>query len=124
MAACGKAWSEAVATRVARGILATLRDFGILEGTAKKRMAPGYIPFESFAYLAFSLHREGATGSSLLNHWDWSLFLLSPPVVERLFLEADRNGLLRFQAAGKIVRIDFPAHRFEEMANVVAARAH
>lgn len=85
---------------------------------------PAHAPWIRFAYLAFALHQEGATGSSLLNHRDWSLFLFSPPVVERLFLEADRNGLLRFQAAGKIVRIDFPAHSFEEMADVVAARAH
>ena len=104
-------------------MLATLRDFGILEGTAK-RIAPVYLPVESFAYIAFALQQEGASGLHLVQHQDWFLFLFSPPVVEHMCLEADRHGLLRFQAAGKIVRIDFPAHNFEEIADVVVARAH
>jgi hypothetical protein len=124
LAPCGKLWSHTVTTRVAQGVLATLRDFCILEGTAKKRIAPVYLPVESFAYIAFALGQEGSSGSHLVQHHDWSLFLLSPPVAEHMFLEADRHGLLRFQAAGKIMRVDFPAHSFEEMADVIAARAH
>jgi len=125
LALCGKVWSETVTTRIARGILAALRDFGILEGAVKKRIAPVYIPIESFAYIAFAIDREGVTGFNLVNQPDWSLFLLSSPTtVEHLFLEADRNGLLRFQAAGKIVRIEFPAQSFEEMADVIAARTY
>jgi hypothetical protein len=122
--ACGKRWSPTVTAKVARGLLATLRDFGILEGAAKKRLAPVYLPVESFAYIAFALHQECASGPNLFHHHDWCLFLFSPPVVEQMFLEADRNGLLNFQAAGEIIRIDFPAHSFEGMANVVAARAY
>jgi hypothetical protein len=83
-----------------------------------------YLPIESFAYIACALHQEGASGPPLVQHRDWQLFLLSPPLVEQMFLEADRRGLLRFQAAGKIVRIDFPATSFGEMADVVVARAH
>jgi hypothetical protein len=105
-------------------MLATLRDFGLLEGASKKRIAPVYLPIESFAYNAFALHEEGVSGPQLVQHRDWQLFLLSPPVVERMFLEADRSGLLRFQVAGKIMRIDFPATSFGEMADVVVARAH
>jgi hypothetical protein len=119
-----KRWSPTVTTKVARGMLATLRDFGLLEGASKKRIAPAYLPIESFAYLAFALHREGVSGPQLVQHRDWQLFLLSPPLVEQMFLEADRSGLLRFQVAGKIMRIDFPATSFGEMANVIAARAH
>jgi hypothetical protein len=124
LATCGKTWTPTVTAKVARGMLATLRDFGILEGAAKKRIAPVYLPIESFAYLAFALHQEGVSGPHLIQHRDWLLFLFSPPVVEHIFLEADRQGLLRFQAAGKIIRIDFPAYSFEEMADVVASRAH
>jgi len=120
----GKLWSHTVTTKVAQGVLATLRDFGILEGKVKKRIAPVYVPVESFAYIAFALHQEGASGPHLAQHHDWFLFLFAPLVIEHMFLEADRHGLLRFQAAGKIVRIDFPAHNFEEMADVVAARAY
>jgi len=120
----GKLWSHTVTTKVAQGVLATLRDFGLLEGKVKKRIAPVYVPVESFAYIAFALHQEGASGPHLVQHYDWFLFLFAPLVIEHMFLEADRHGLLRFQAAGKIVRTDFPAHSLEEMADVVSTRAH
>ena len=124
LTACGKTWSEAVTTRVAQGILATLRDFGILEGAVKKRIASVYIPVESFAYIAFAIWREGTTGVNLVDYRDWKLFLFSSEVVERMFLDADRHGLLRYQAAGGIVRIDFSFHSFKEMANAIVARAY
>lgn len=123
LATCGKHWSPTVTTRVARGVLATLRDFGVLEGIGKKRMAPAYLPIEAVAYIAFALFQEGVSGLQLVSHNDWALFLFSPPIVEQMFLEADRHGLLRFQAAGKIVRVDFPASSFEETADVIATRA-
>jgi hypothetical protein len=41
-----------------------------------------------------------------------------------MFLEADRAGLLRFHAAGQIVRVDFPAQDYSEMADVVTRAAH
>ena len=119
-----KKWSEGVLRRLAQAILAALRDFGILEGAVKKRIAPAYLPVESFAYLAYAIYRQGISGHSLVNHPDWALFLLSSGAVEHQFLEADRRDLLRYQAAGKIVRVDFPADELGEIANVVARRAH
>ena len=121
---CGKVWSPTVTTKVARGMLAALRDFGILEGAVKKRIAPAYVPVEAFAYLAFAIHAQGASGHSLVNHPDWALFLSTSGTVEHQFLEADRNDLLTYQAAGNIIRVDFPACSYKEMADVVAARAH
>ncbi len=124
LAATGKSWTPTVTLKVARGVLATLRDFGILEGRAKKRLAASYLPVDSFAYLAFALHHEGTSGRGLVEHSDWRLFLLAPPLVERMFLEADRAGLLEFHAAGRIARVEFPAHDFPEMAHVIARTAH
>jgi Putative inner membrane protein (DUF1819) len=119
-----KAWSPTVTLKVARGMLATLRDFHILEGAAKKHIAPIYLPIEAFAYLAFALHKCGASGEGLVRHPDWGLFLLATGAVEQLFLEAHQSRLLSYQSAGRIVRIEFAASTFEEMADVVAARAH
>lgn len=116
--------SATVTRRLGQGILSTLRDFGILEGAVKKRIAPAYLPVEAFAYLAFAIHAQGASGHTLVNHPDWALFLFTNTAVEHQFLEADRNDLLTYQAAGKIIRVDFPAHTYKEMADVVAARAH
>ena len=104
----GQEWSPTVTLKVGRGILAALRDFGILEGGSKKRIAPAYLPIEAFCYIAFWLGRLGSGGGSLINHSDWGLFLLSPPIVERLMLEAHQLSLVSFHSAGRIYRVDFP----------------
>jgi hypothetical protein len=104
----GKEWSDSVTLKVARGLLAALRDFGILEGRAKKRIAASYLPVEAFAHIASTLQRMGFSGRHLVGHDDWRLFMLTPSEVEHLFLEADRSKLLHYQAAGSVVRVDFP----------------
>jgi hypothetical protein len=118
-----QAWTETVTLKVARGLLAALRDFGILEGASKKRIAPVYLPVESFAYLAFIIHKLGSSGERLIKHPDWKLFLMGPPIVESLFLDAHQNRFLHYEAAGKIYRIEFFAQNLEEMANAIAGRA-
>lgn len=114
-----QSWSETVTLKVARGLLAALRDFAILEGGAKKNVAPIYLPVESFAYIAFGLHLIGVSGARLIHHDDWRLFLLNSTVVERMFLEAHQNGLLRYEAAGNLYRIEFVAKNYKEMADVI-----
>ena len=42
-------WSEITILRVAQELLATLRDFGVLQGSAKKRIVPAFLPVEAFA---------------------------------------------------------------------------
>jgi len=59
-----------VATKVARGLLAALRDFGILEGRAQKRLASLALPVSACAYLAFCFRNAGAAGRSLVTHPD------------------------------------------------------
>jgi hypothetical protein len=118
-----KSWSNDVTKRVASGLLSALRDFGILEGKGKKRIAPVYLPIESFSYIVFVLYSLGTTPEKIISHKDWKLFLMVPQVVERLFLEAHQMRLLHFQAAGNIYRIEFFAKTIEEMADVIAERS-
>jgi hypothetical protein len=117
-----QSWTETVTLKVARGMLAALRDFGILEGGAKKRIAPSYLPIESFAYLAFVLDQLGNSGESLINHSDWRLFLFNIQTVEYMFLEAHQNRFLNYQSAGKIYRIELFAKTIEEMTDVIAGK--
>lgn len=117
-----KRWSPTVKLKVARGLLAALRDFRILEGQQIKRIASVYLPLESFAYLAFVIHMSGPSGERLVNHRDWRLFLLHQNTVEQLFLEAHRQHLLSYHAAGGIVRVEFPADSLEGMVDVVARK--
>jgi hypothetical protein len=115
-------WTPTVTLKVARGLLAALRDFHILEGGTRKRIAPVHLPIESFCYLAFCLRQFGFDGELLVNHSDWKLFLLTPSLVERLFLEAHQRGFLSFYSAGRIYRIDFPARQHEAYAHVLVGK--
>lgn len=119
LSAMGCPWSDAAATRVARGLLAALRDFGILEGRARKRLAGYALPVPAFAYLAFCLRINGASNRSLLDHEDWKLHLLTPGDVEHLFLLAHQARLLEYHAAGSTVSVSFATNSLEEYAHVV-----
>ncbi len=117
-------WSPPVQRRVAQGLLSALRDFGILEGNVKKRLAYVYLPLDAFAFIAFQLHGEGRSGKALLHDSEWRLFLIPEGTVERFFLEAHQEGLLQYYAAGPVVRIDFPAQDLEEYARVLSQRRY
>jgi hypothetical protein len=123
---CGlipSAWSENTISRATRNLMATLRDFGILQGAARKKLATVYLPVEAFAFIAFVLHRNQPSGGRLIAHPEWQLFFLTPPTVEGYFGEAHQRHLLEYQAAGSIVRITFPASTLEEYAHVILQRA-
>ena len=117
-------WSGPTIKRIAQGLLATLRDFGVLKGAVHKRLTSVYLPLEAFAYIAFHLHQKQASGERLINDPEWGLFFLSTEDVERLFLVAHQRGLLEYHAAGPIIRIEFPANSIEEYASVIIERAH
>lgn len=116
-------WSEAVVKRVAQGILSTLRDFGVLQGAVQKQLAFVYLPTDAFAFIAFQLSLVQPSGDRLLNDPEWRLFFFDPMMVERFFLEAHQQRLLTYLAAGRVIRIEFPAKTLEEYARALTQRA-
>ena len=104
--------------------MSTLRDFGVLQGAIKKRIAPAYMPVTAFAYIAFYLKQHQPSGAKLLEHPDWKLFFLNRELVERFFFEGNQHNLLEYQAAGTVTRLTFPATTLEEYANVLAQKSH
>jgi len=117
-------WSAATTLRVAQGLMATLRDFGVLQGRVHKRLAPMYLPVEAFAYIAFHLHQEQPSGERLLSHPEWRLFFFSSQAVERFFVEAQQCHLLEYYAAGSIIRITFPTDSVEKYAHALVKRTY
>jgi len=115
-------WSDTTITRCAREVLSTLRDFGILQGAVKKRLAPIYLPIEAFAYIALYLQQNQPSGEKLIHAPEWQLFFLSPEAVEHFFMEAHQHHLLEYYAAGSIIRITFPTDSIEEYAHVVSRK--
>ena len=116
-------WSDATIIRIAQGLLSTLRDFGVLQGSVEKRIAPDYLPVAAFAYVAFYLKQHQPSGAKLIELPDWKLFFLPREGVERFLFEAHQHKLLEYHAAGSVTRLTFPANALEEYAHVVAQRA-
>ena len=112
-------WNDETQISVAQHILTTLRDFGILQGKETKRLAPVYLATAPFALLALWLHNRERSGVRVLQSDEWKLFFLSPDGVERLFVEAHQQHLLTYQAAGSVVRIEFPAATLTEYAHAL-----
>ena len=117
-----KPWSDYVKRRLSRGIMSTLRDFGILEGRNQKKIANFHLPLEVFLYVAFLLYLRNQSGEKIIHHPDWRLFLLNERHVDRLFLKAHQENLLKYQAAGRISRIEFIPQNLEELLDVIASR--
>jgi hypothetical protein len=93
-------WRDNTILRVSQGLLATLRDFGVLEGAVNKRIAPALLPVSVFAYVLFFLKQHQPSGAKLIDLPDWGLFFLATEGVERFLFEAHQSNLLEYHAAG------------------------
>jgi hypothetical protein len=113
-------WSDTVRTKVARGLLAALRDFGVLRGDNRKDIAPAALSTRGFAYAAWREHEQGASSRALASSRVWRRWLLDDHQVTDLFGQAARLGVLRFSQAGSAVRIDWLAHDLTEVARAAA----
>jgi hypothetical protein len=117
-------WSPETTERVAQGVLSTLRDFGILEGAANKRLHQFYLAPTAFAFIAFQLATKQRSGERLVHDPLWQLFFLSHGGMERLFFEAHQERLLEYHAAGRVIRIEFPTKTLEAYARALTERTH
>ncbi len=116
-------WSTAVRTRVARSLLSTMRDFGILTGVVRGRrkeiVAPSMSPL-GFAYVAWREHERGASSRALVRSGVWHRWLLDQEQVIDLLGQAARLGVLRFSSAGSVVRIDWLVRTLAEVTGAAA----
>jgi hypothetical protein len=113
-------WTEMVQTKVARGLLAALRDFGVLRGAVRKEFNPPGMTTRGFVYVAQRERERGASGRALVESTIWRRWLLDERWVHDLFTQADRLGVLHYARAGSAVRIDW---RVEDLAEVVRVAA-
>lgn len=113
-------WTDTIRTKVARGLLAALRDFGVLTGAARKEFATPSLSMEGFGYVAFRLHANGASSRALFSSPVWRRWLLETTRVTELFHEAERHGLLRYSSAGSAVRVDWLQNTLSGVVRAVA----
>lgn len=112
-------WSPSTTMRVTEGVLSTLRDYGILKGKNKKWIEPTFLSNDTFSFIGLYLSNRGLSGKQNLNSEEWKLFLIDSFSVERFFIEAQQDDLLHYQAAGDVIRIEFPFQNLEEYAHYV-----
>ena len=113
-------WTDTVRTKVARGLLAALRDFGVLNGAVRKEFnAPG-MSAKGFAYVAYREHQRGVSARALVESTIWRRWLLDARWVNDLLTQVDRRGLLHYARAGSAVRIDWRAVNLGEVVRVAA----
>lgn len=100
-------YSESVVEKLAGAVLTALRDFRLVTGTQRKRIAPVHVPHEVVGYVVYSLREEGTSAKRIVEHTDWHLFLLTPAEAELAILDADRHGHFRYQSVGDVRRFDW-----------------
>jgi len=113
-------WTDTVRTKVARGLLAALRDFGVLKGAVRKEFNPPGMSARGFAYVAFREHQRGASARALVESRVWRRWLLDGRWVSDLLTQIDQLGLLHYARAGSAVRIDWRAASLKEVVHAAA----
>lgn len=117
-----RSWSTSTQTKISRGILGALRDFGLLhEGQRQQREIITYhVADFTVAYLAYELHLAGLSNGRLVEHPDWRLFGLDRPRVLARLAELDQRAGLIVQHAGSVVSITWLHHSMEELITAYA----
>ena len=113
-------WTDTVRTKVARGLLAALREFGVLGGAVRKEFIPPGMTAKGFAYVAFREHQQGVSARALMESSVWRRWLLDDRWVRDLLTQIDRLGLVHYAHAGSAVRIDWRASSLQEVVHAAA----
>lgn len=116
-------WSENIRDRVARGMMAALRDFGRLLGSrssSKKEIARPGISIGGFAYVAFRLHQQHESGRAILASAVWRRWLLDPERVEEMTDRIASLGVVYYSVAGSTRRLDWRVDSLAEVARAAA----
>lgn len=79
-----KGWSHETRKKLTSNDLAILRDYGLLQGTARKRIVEPVIPSAVVVHLTKLLVAEGIPAEELAYHPDWQLWLWDPDRVRQV----------------------------------------
>ncbi|MGI8806474.1 MAG: BrxA family protein [Acidimicrobiales bacterium] len=116
-------WSDAVRTRVARALLAALRDFGVLSGTPsspRKEIGHPYPSAAGFTYACWRLLELGATAASIEASPVWRRWLLTPDDARSLMADLASHGVIMLNRAGSVTRIEWRAATLVEAVHAAA----
>ena len=114
-------WSETMMVRVARYLVGTLADFGLLEVGRKstREIRPFYPEDPLVLYLAHEIHFDGYNDNSILEHSDWGLFGLMREDVVRHLEQVSSNGHFIVQYSGELLRISWQYESIDECLDAI-----
>lgn len=101
-------WSESSRKKLAGSILTALRDFGVLEGSQRKRLASPLLPLPTAEHLLRLLYLEGKRGREVLQDAAWRLFLLTETEVVHVLSRLAQERRIGFERSGTTVVLLFP----------------
>ena len=117
----GDKLSEYGALRAARDLLRLSTEFGILEGTVKKKFANFHLPQEAFMYVLHGLHDQAQNALKVVTSESWRLFLMGPEDVERELLRLHQFNYLEYQVAGSLMELKLPCDSLTQYARKLVA---
>lgn len=115
-------WSETTRRRVASNVLGTLADFGLLAGSssARRDVRPYRLLPETALVLAYEVHADGFSDSSVLEHPDWALFGLDRDGVAQHLVRLGDDGHLIAQYAGDLLRVSWTHDSLDSALDAIA----
>ena len=103
-------WTDAGRRKLARNLMASLRDFGVLYGARRKSLQGPIVPPEVALHLVRLLVAEGLRGRSVLESADWRLFLWDIESVVNALAQLAQERKLRFERSRSTVILELPRH--------------
>lgn len=117
-------WSPQTRKTLVSRYLSALRDFGILEGRAKKTIRKPFVPLELLLYMVYFLRDEGESGRGIVKSRDFRLFLLTPDEVAASLTRAAAQGYLRFERTGDMCILELPLRSVYEYTEKLRQKVH
>lgn len=112
-------WSPITRNRLLGGYLATIRDFGLVQGIKQKEFHKLYVPREAFIYALYHQKDRAIEGKEAIQSSDWRLFLLSEQEVTFMLEDAARGGFVTFRHAGDIYDLQYSYKNLREVVDAV-----
>ncbi len=83
------AWGHQTREKLAGNMLTILRDYGLLRGTARKRLVEPIVPADAVRHLIRLLRDEGIAEAEIPRHPDWQLWLWDSDRAQKAITQLD-----------------------------------
>jgi hypothetical protein len=100
-----KRWSDYLKGRWARGFLALLRDFDIMEKAPSDRLIKPSLRIETFTFFMLGLLDKKLSIKEILNNEIWCLYFLKNAEIEHLLVEMQARGWIYYSRVGEIIEL-------------------